>query len=165
MSTDEFERLARGFSVAVRSVWVEDSHGREIAGFSFALRPGRPTPPKLDVSVVGQLDAAVLDALLRAAMGLAREQQPVSVSRVTAKQDLAALAQIDRSLAESCGRQAELFAQRARVQDSLSSGRGVDLTNARRVPRPHVPTLPDSSNLSELDRERAKAALRNRRRQ
>ena len=73
---------------------------------------------------------------------------------------MAKLANTARRRAELTAELAQVEAQQAVVFDELAEGTTVDLRTGRRHPRKHVPQFPEPS---ELDRARARAALRSRR--
>jgi len=70
---------------------------------------------------------------------------------------MARLARIDHDLAELDAQRAELGAKRAAIWAELAEGETVDLRTLRRPKTPHVPTLPEPT---EIDRARARAYLR-----
>ena len=80
------------------------------------------------------------------------------MTRADGKAQLQKLARVSHQIAELDARRAELFAEQARIYDTLADGeRTTDLRTARRLSAPRRPKL---LPVSEEDRARAIDALR-----
>ena len=165
-------KLPPGFKVSWTFCCFSDARGLGIAGFSysheertFSWEICQPLEPSQAMALFkAALQVEREEAALATSIHLikARNQRPSDVPSppLPGRIQMAKLANTARRRAELTAELAQVEAQQAGVFDELAEGTTVDLRTGRRQPRKHVPQLPEPS---ELDRAKARAALRPRR--
>ena len=165
-------KIPPGFKYSWTCCCLSDARGLDIAGFSyshqdrtFSWEIGQPLEPSQAMALFKEaLEIEREAAALATSIHLisARSQRPSAVPSppLPGRIQMAKLANTARRRAELTAELAQVEAQQAGVFDELAEGTTVDLRTGRRHPRKHVPQFPEPS---ELDRARARAALRSRR--